>query len=68
MSKEQGEGADLLRSELERGIYVPSIGRRNLNSNLSSHMNKVVNSPAQNEERESAGFWGYLFQVIYQVS
>jgi hypothetical protein len=67
MSKEHGVGADLLRSELERGIYVPSIGR-NANSNPSSYNNKMVNSPIENEEREIAGFWGYLFQVIYQVS
>jgi hypothetical protein len=67
MSKEHGEGTDLLRSELERGIYVTSIGR-NSNSNPSSHINKMVNSPGETEEREIAGFWGYLFQVIYQVS
>lgn len=67
MSKEQGDNADLLRSGLERGMYMPSIGR-NSNQNSNSHTNKIVNSPGVSEEREIAGFWGYLFQIIYQVS
>ncbi|KAJ3708854.1 hypothetical protein LUZ61_012559 [Rhynchospora tenuis] len=67
LSKEQGNGADLLRSELERGMYLPSTGRSS-NSNPNSHMNKMVNSPGINEEREIAGFWGYIFQVIYQTN
>ncbi|KAF3337525.1 hypothetical protein FCM35_KLT18112 [Carex littledalei] len=67
MSKERGDHADLLRSGLERGMYMPSIGR-NSNQNSNSHINKIVNSPGVSEEREIAGFWGYLFQIIYQTN
>ncbi|KAJ3683160.1 hypothetical protein LUZ60_013387 [Juncus effusus] len=62
LSKEYGNNTDLLRTELERGAYLSSsINMRT----SSSNSNKIV---GMHDERAIAGFWGYLFQIIYQTN
>lgn len=63
-NKVGGDGIDNERLDAEYGSRRLSM---NVESSSSSNAAKQVGENAEQNSRQIADFWGYLFQIIFQV-
>lgn len=64
LSNEGGDRIGQARLDSEQGIYAAPISERNENARQTIK-NYVFQD--QQSSRKPAGFWGHVFQIIYQV-
>ncbi|XP_072961419.1 uncharacterized protein [Typha angustifolia] len=63
LNKVGGDRVEFVRSDTEHGGYLAPTTEANANV----HPSKSSGS-CENDNRETAGFWGYLFQIIFQTN
>lgn len=62
--QDRGRGDANIRLDAERGTYVaPSLGE----SSVASSLYKNLDTHEEYDAQETAGAWGYIFQIIFQV-
>ncbi|KAJ0962499.1 hypothetical protein J5N97_027621 [Dioscorea zingiberensis] len=64
VNKVDGVKVDHTRSNNEQGVYIAPTDEENMNAHP---MKKSSVFLEEHSDREIAGFWGYLFQIIYQM-
>lgn len=64
--KASGDKVDNVDGDAEQGIYDVHHGLSRTFNNVSNH-HKTLNPSVEDLGRQTAGTWGYIFQIIFQV-